>query len=174
VARSIGLGVDPARAISSLPTSTLCRVDLGRFAFPGESRREYFVEGFGIGVFAHIIGKKRQVARGKKTIHEAVEFIADELETYEPTRQRLIVDDCEVSGSYLLVAAMNMRSLGPTLNLAPRARWDDGELDVVFVRPESRETPRRQLRREVDQDGILLPEFDVIRARRVVFCGEGG
>jgi hypothetical protein len=39
---------------------------------------------------------------------------------------------------YLLTAAINLRSLGPALGLAPDADFDDGKLDVVVVHPEHR------------------------------------
>ena len=48
-------------------------------------------------------------------------------------------DGKDISGQYILWGAMNIRSAGPGLHLAPRAATDDGRLDFVAVREHERE-----------------------------------
>jgi diacylglycerol kinase family enzyme len=48
------------------------------------------------------------------------------------------VDGKDISGRYILWGAMNIRSAGPGLHLAPKAKTDDGRLDFVAVREHER------------------------------------
>jgi len=43
------------------------------------------------------------------------------------------LDGKEMSGDYVLLEAMNVRYVGPNLDLVPRADINDGLLDVVLV-----------------------------------------
>jgi diacylglycerol kinase (ATP) len=43
------------------------------------------------------------------------------------------LDGQDVSGDYILLEALNIRYIGPNLDLVPRADNNDGFLDVVFV-----------------------------------------
>ena len=49
------------------------------------------------------------------------------------------IDGKDISGRYILWGAMNIRSAGPALHLAPKAKTDDGRLDFVAVREHERE-----------------------------------
>jgi diacylglycerol kinase family enzyme len=49
------------------------------------------------------------------------------------------VDGKDISGRYILWGAMNIRSAGPALHLAPKAKTDDGQLDFVAVGEHQRE-----------------------------------
>ena len=48
----------------------------------------------------------------------------------------MAVDGEDVSGPYLLWNAMNLRSVGPVLTLAPDAKSNDGAFDFVGAREE--------------------------------------
>jgi diacylglycerol kinase (ATP) len=101
----------------------------------------------------------------RKTLGHALDVLARELESFEPTPSRIRIDGRELSGDFLVASVMNLRSLGPAIGLAPDARFDDGELDVVLVRPEQRGGLLAHLRGEIDPE--RLPRFEVHRARRV-------
>jgi diacylglycerol kinase family enzyme len=167
VARSLGIELDPKRALANISSARERCVDLGIITGASTGDKELFLEGFGMGVFAYVIGEKEQAAKKKKKLKKAVNLIADELETYEPRRFELEIDGRDQSGAYVLVAVMNMQSFGPVLGLAPDARCDDGELDVVLVGPDERDVLLRHLRRDSDSVGRALKGFDVVRARHV-------
>ncbi len=57
------------------------------------------------------------------------------LSGYQPAHMRLCWDGGEVDGPHLLVAVANSVSYGGSIPIAPRARPDDGMLDLVLVRP---------------------------------------
>src|SRR5262245_21826075 len=48
------------------------------------------------------------------------------------------VDGKDISDRYILWGSMNIRSAGPALHLAPRAKTADGRLDFVAVREDER------------------------------------
>jgi diacylglycerol kinase (ATP) len=169
VARSLGLGVEPLSAVLALKRATERSMDLG--VAQDRRTKSYFVEGFGVGVFAHVMGEK--AGTGDKSLREALALIADELDAYEPRRFELEVDGSDCSGTYVLAAMMNIRSFGPALSLAPDARCDDGQLDVVLVRPEGKVALAAHLRRAVEQGDIALPAFETIRAKHVRVRAEG-
>ena len=169
VARSLGLGVEPSSAVLALKRAVDRRIDLGIVS--SRRQRDYFLEGFGVGVFASVMGEKSN--KEDKRLHRALGLIADELEQYEPHRFEIEVDGRDCSGQYVLAATMNTRSVGPALTLAPEARCDDGELDVVFVRPDAKRSLIAHLRRAVAQGDIALPAFETIRAKHVRLRGDG-
>jgi diacylglycerol kinase (ATP) len=171
IARTLGVGVEPRFAIESLERAVPRDVDLG-VVTQGEKREERFIEGFGMGVFAYVMGERATKKKHKK-LRRALALLAEELEFYEPHRAEIDVDGRDVSGDYVLVAVLNLLSLGPALRLAPQASFDDGELDVVLVRPEHRASFVAHLRRAAVEGDIALPTFEIHRARKVRIGGYG-
>lgn len=169
VARSLGIGVDAKTAVTGLACAKERRMDLGRVkSAHGKAK---FLEGFGLGVFAYVLGEK--ASKKHKKLRKALGLVADELENYHPPQFEIEADGKDYSGRYLFVCVMNMRSFGPALALAPHAQWDDGLFDVVLVRPESREALVRHLRRSVEEGDIALPAFETVRAKHVVVKADG-
>ena len=68
------------------------------------------------------------------------------LPAYPSHYWQIHLDDEDLSGDYLLWEAMNIRSVGPVLHLAPHAGTKDGLLDFVCAR-------------EIDRP-ILMDHFD--------------
>ncbi|WP_394845407.1 hypothetical protein LZC95_51300 [Pendulispora brunnea] len=170
VARSLGLCLEPMAAIAGLATPVERRIDLGALCTgPKES---YFVEGFSAGFLGHVLGEKAS-DRHKKKASRAFTLIANALETYPSHRYEVQADGRDLSGDYVLVAVMNARSLGPALTLAPRARLDDGKLELVCICPEEKRTIIDALRRAEKEEDLSLPAFETIRAERVRIHGLG-
>lgn len=169
VARSLGLGVDPMTAISLLANHQEKVVDLG--AVRSSRGVEHFVEGFGVGVFAYVVGER--ATRKHKKLKRALELLANTLEKYDARPFDIEIDGEDVSGDYILAAVMNIRSFGPALGLAPDAKVDDGELDVVLVGPESKDALVAHLRRAVEEGDIALPHFTTKRAKHVRIRADG-
>ena len=163
VARSLGISVDPMVAAAQLARTTERRVDLGTISMG--ARKEYFLEGFSAGVLAHVLAEK--AGREHKSLPKATSLLARELKTYEPHHYLIDADEHDLSGNYLLIAIMNIRTLGPALRLAPGAACDDGQLEVVRVRPEIKDALIEALEDVEIPADIELPSFEVSRARRV-------
>lgn len=169
LARSLGVGVEAATAVAALADAVERHIDLG--VVKCNLGREYFVEGLGVGLFARVLGEKAD-AKDKK-LRKAIGLIADEAEEYEARHVDLEVDGRDVSGKYVMAAVMNARSLGPALGLAPDARCDDGEFDVVLVRPEAQRALVAHLHRAAEAGDIALPAFETVRAKHVRLRADG-
>lgn len=169
VARALGVGVEPKTALDFLPDAVVRQVDLGYVRF--EESRQRFLEGFGVGLFAFVMAER--ATKKSKVLKKALGLLVKELETYEPRRARIKVDGRDISGEYIMACVMNARSLGPALALAPDAQLDDGELDVVLVRPEHRKSLLAHLTRAIEDGDIALPQFEAHRAKRVFIDGHG-
>jgi diacylglycerol kinase (ATP) len=100
-------------------------------------------------------------------------LLADELDEYAARHLHVEIDGCDVSGAYVLAAVMNAQSLGPALGIAPQAKVDDGELDVVLVPPAAKEALVVNLRRAARAGDLALPALDTARARHVRLRADG-
>jgi diacylglycerol kinase (ATP) len=169
VARTLGIGVDARIAIDDLARAQVRDIDLGVVHTEGQEER--FLEGFGIGLFAWVMAER--ATSKQKRLRRALALLAEELTDYPPRRARIELDGRDASGEYLLASVMNLRSMGPALSLAPEALPDDGQLDIVLVRPEHRDSLMAHLRRAVEEGDIALPRFEVHRAERVRISGQG-
>jgi diacylglycerol kinase (ATP) len=139
-------------------------MDVGTFVGAGGPGR--FVESVGVGLFHHVLAVRATEAHKKKPT--ALELVRDTLETYAPSTWRVTVDGQDRSGSYLFVEAMNIRYLGPNVQLAPRAAVDDGALDVVFAGLAERDALRAYLARlGAGEREVAPPALPTVRARRV-------
>jgi diacylglycerol kinase family enzyme len=130
----------------------------------------YFVEGFGVGLFACTI----QVADDSKKLAAlndadakvayALQMLQNRLKTCPPHALELTLDGRDMSGEYVLFEAMNMEFVGPNLYLAPDIRPADGLIDVVLVTTAERDKLNESL--ETWQDGDLEhPDLTRYRAR---------
>ncbi|WP_394822217.1 diacylglycerol/lipid kinase family protein [Pendulispora albinea] len=163
VARSLGVGIEPMMAVSRLERAVERRIDLG--IVTTAASKAYFLEGVSAGVLAHVLANK--AGHEHKSPAKASGLIARVLETYEPRHYRIEADGRDLSGDYVLIAVMNIRSLGPGLRLAPRAEHDDGELDVVRVGPHFKRALIDALYDIDSPADIVLPSFEVSRATHV-------
>jgi diacylglycerol kinase (ATP) len=167
VARTLGIALQPRSAIGALAQAVVRDVDLGVVA-TRDGSDERFIEGFGIGVFAHVMAER--ATEEQKTLDRASTMLAKELENYEPLHVRIDVDGRNMSGDFLLVSVLNVRSLGPALQLAPHASFDDGKLDLVLVRPEDRGAFVAKLHgaaRTPSNEDIALPPLERHRTKHV-------
>jgi diacylglycerol kinase family enzyme len=60
------------------------------------------------------------------------------LHDYPPRQWNIKIDGKKISGRYILWEAMNIRSVGPALHLAPHAETRDGRFDFVCARTADR------------------------------------
>jgi diacylglycerol kinase family enzyme len=68
-----------------------------------------------------------------KKIESVLHIMKIRLEGAAPLSLKLHVDGMERAGAFVMLEAMNIRSIGPNLELAPEADPGDGLLDVVLV-----------------------------------------
>src|SRR5207302_1580951 len=81
---------------------------------------------------AHLDNPEKMVAYRQKALR-------DDLANYRAEYLDVTLDQQDLSDEYILLEVMNIRHVGPSLELAPNGDPSDGFLDVVLVTPSDRE-----------------------------------
>jgi diacylglycerol kinase family enzyme len=141
LARSLGFSAPADEILAHLRRGTTRPFDVG--VTRGSCGKRFFVEAAGGGLLADYLRgaefKEDKNAPKKQRIREHVSWLR-KISAHYPARQWDIkLDGEDISGGYLLWEAMNIRSAGPALHLAPGAASDDGRLDFVAVREHERQ-----------------------------------
>ena len=140
IANTLGVAGLPLEAlIDGWKTGRSVNFDAALAKGPWESR--YFIEGFGVGLFADTMAKLEkkdttdlsQSEAPKKIFQSVLNVLQHRLKNYSAAPMMVQLDGKDVSGDYVLLEALNVRYIGPNLDLVPRADINDGFLDVVFV-----------------------------------------
>jgi diacylglycerol kinase (ATP) len=140
VANMLGLTGRPLEdLIKGWKTAHCVNFDAGVAKGPWGS--QCFIEGFGVGLFAETMSQLdgRKILDGadsddpKKLIRAVLKILNNHLRHYPSKNMTVRLDGRDVSGDYVLLEALNIRYIGPNLDLVPRADISDGFFDVVFV-----------------------------------------
>lgn len=126
-ARAVGLPLDPLTAIRCLAHGRVQRLDVG----VREGRRFINVAGCG---FDAVVA--RRVNAGYRLLRGSAAYLAavmGTLATHRPARFKLEVDGEIFEADAMMCAIANGTSYGGGMKVAPRARADDGMLDVCLV-----------------------------------------
>jgi diacylglycerol kinase (ATP) len=140
----------------------------------------HFVEGLGIGLFTEMM--TRLDARGnidlahltepEEKITSVLEMLRVRLQTCPEIKLNVTVDGRDLSGEYILLEVMNIKSIGPNLFLAPGADPGDGLFDVVCLTRGAQETLDRCL--EECKEGNQAPTgLPVRRGKQIHIEWEG-
>lgn len=113
--------------------------DLG--TVEGAKNFSFFIEGIGCGIFPKLVRVMKSKSEEEKgnEIRQSLEELLKIIETYKATEAIIIADEKEITGSFLLVELMNIRLIGPNIELAPDADTGDGKFELVVVREEHRQ-----------------------------------
>jgi diacylglycerol kinase family enzyme len=172
IALTLGIRGSAREIVEGLSESTTIPMDVARATAPWGAR--CFVESAGTGFFAGILRDvhdrkaRTDVEHPTTPVEDAARNILRALDAYRSVHRHVLADGEDLSDRYLLVEAMNMRSIGPRMVLAPDADPGDGYLDLVLVR----ETDRRAFAEYLAgiADGVeRVSPFETRRVRRVSF-----
>jgi diacylglycerol kinase (ATP) len=148
IARSLGVAGTVPAIIGALQSARSVRLDIGCLSAPWGEKT--FVEAAGVGFLAAMLRGGRSVrARLKrfikttgrpaeKRLRGAARGTARLIQGHVGRHYEVRADGEDLSGEYLAVEAMNIRTIGPRLLLAPHADPGDGLLDLVLVKPGDR------------------------------------
>jgi diacylglycerol kinase family enzyme len=140
----------------------------------------FFIEGVGVGAFTDTMSRldaRRNVdlahhEEPDKKIQSALQILKIRLEGCPTVRLKLALDGRELNGDYILLEAMNIRSIGPNLCLAPNADPGDGVLDIVLVSDAEREKLDRYLSAQITGEQSA-PDLTVHKGRHLhIECDE--
>jgi diacylglycerol kinase (ATP) len=141
LARSLGFTAPVDEILESLHCGKSRPFDVG--VARSSLGSEYFLEAAGGGLFAEYFQvAERTEEKGDSPEEELMGRLSllRELAVDYPARQwKMSINGKDVSGHYILWGAMNIRSAGPALHLAPKAATDDRRLDFVAVREDERQ-----------------------------------
>jgi diacylglycerol kinase (ATP) len=130
LARELGIDPRPARAIADALQAVPRAIDLG------ELDGRLFANMAGIGFDAHIASRFATATRRGFVGYAGI--TARALSSYVPQRYRVVVGDVETEHRAILVTIANSAQFGNNARIAPGARVDDGELDLVVIEERSR------------------------------------
>lgn len=130
LARELGVHSRPERAIADALQAVPRAMDLG------EIDGRLFANVAGIGFDAHIASRFATATRRGFVGYAGITVRA--LRSYAPQHYRISIDGVETSHRAILVTIANSAQFGNNARIAPGARVDDGELDLVVVEERSR------------------------------------
>ena len=158
LARVLELPTHPAHALSIALSAPAKPIDAG------ELGGRLFVNVAGIGFDAHVASKFNARDNRVRGLTGYVLITATELMTYRTCRYTMATANASWSVRALLIVLANGIEFGNRIAIAPRARVDDGALDLVTVVEESRWTTLLNLRRLLTGSIELAPIWS---ARRI-------
>lgn len=127
LARELGIDRDPRRALEAALAGPVRWIDAG------ELGGRLFFNVAGVGLDARLAAVFD--AGGRRGLRGYVTSLLREVATYEPDRYRVAAGGAAIESDALLVALANTRQYGNRAVIAPRARVDDGLLELVVVPP---------------------------------------
>ena len=135
IAKTINLSTKPEEVIRSWKGAAMKKVDIGLVQnVPGV---EFFLEGFGFGIFPYLMKEMKKAGEEyqspEQELKAGLEKLHKILLSYQPRQCQLAVDGTDHSGKFYMVEVMNIRSIGPNMELAPLADPGDGEFEIVLV-----------------------------------------
>jgi diacylglycerol kinase (ATP) len=146
LARALGFVSSADEIIARLEDGRKQVFDVGLASGPWGER--YFFEAAGGGLFAdyaHAAKKEQKKNRKAEKLSKEQQMarhgalLRRMLHDYPVHHWKIEIDGKDISGRYILWEAMNIRSVGPMLHLAPRAAIRDGRSDFVCARAADRE-----------------------------------
>ena len=159
LARSLGFTGSPDEIIAHLGDTKARPFDIG--IAQGACGKKFFVEAVGGGLLADFVRDAEQRddkdTSRKERMRKHVSRLRKISAQYPARHWNMTIDGEDVSDRYLLWEAMNIRSAGPALNLAPRATSDDGELDFVSLRDRERDVFMQYLEAQVAGETPRFP-----------------
>ena len=133
LARMLAMPADPRVALPRLVRGRNQAIDVG------DANGRLFVNVAGVGFDAHVAGCFARLGRSRRGFLRYAAIVVTELGRYRPQAYTLELDaDATGCDSAFLLSFANGRQWGNGAIIAPQARLDDGLLDAVVVRTQSR------------------------------------
>lgn len=175
IAKTLGLGEDPADIIAGWQNADHKKFDVGKIS--GLEKPAFFLESFGYGLFPRLMHemkkqKKNNIEDAKEKINVALEMLREMVVTSLPRKCKLEINNRDYSGEFLLIEVMNIRSIGPNLNLAPDADPGDGEFEVVLIAEKQRNALAEYIQKKIDGNEVLF-DFPILKARELSIFWDG-
>lgn len=150
IGRTLGITGEARDLIAGWNAGHLTAFDTG--IVRGSSQPCPLVEGMGFGPIAVTIAALSPLTDAEASaewtadeVRRDLKVLREVLADYPVHECRVTLDGHDLSGDYILVEAMNIRSVGPNVVLAPDADVSDGLFDLVLLSDVHREALRDYL-----------------------------
>ena len=160
LARELGVDRRAERAIADALQAVPRPMDMG------DIDGRLFANMAGIGFDAHIASRFATATRRGLAGYAAI--TARALRSYVPRRYRITIGGVETAHRAILVTIANSAQFGNNARIAPGARVDDGELDLVVVEERSRFATICQMPRLFNGTADRMPGCTIRRIRSAV------
>ena len=147
IGRTLGISGDPATLIDAWRTAHVIPYDTG--VVRGSSQPCPMLEGMGFGPIAVTIAALSSLTDAEASaawtadeVRRDLKVLREVLADYPVHQCQVTLDGLDLSGDYILVEVMNVRSVGPNVELAPGASVSDGLFDLILL-TESDRVPLR-------------------------------
>ncbi len=142
IANSLGIPLDPDQAIALWQQAQLKKFDVGMLM--GLARKPlHFIESTGFGLFPALMEKMDKKKDSFATAEEEIETALKELRKlalkFAPKTIELITSAHQLKKQCIMVEVMNIRSIGPRLELSPDSEPGDGLLEVIMITNDQRQ-----------------------------------
>ena len=140
IASTLGLsGRTPKELVAAWKIARCVHFDAG--VAKGPWGTTHFIEGFGLGLFAEAMfqidgPRKKKLERTedpRDEINSVLRMLKAQLSKLKSKDLTIRLDGKDLSGHYVLIEALNIQFIGPSLSLAPAADTQDGYLDVITI-----------------------------------------
>jgi diacylglycerol kinase (ATP) len=173
IATSLGILGSTTELVASWSADRRMYMDLGTAHGPWGTR--YFVESMGAGLVPsgiHVMDSEEhpESDQPRQMLHKALRKFLDVLRQMAPHPCRLGLDGEDSEEELLLVQVLNLRAVGPGLELAPDGDPSDGLFDVVTAGEAERKLVERYLHDRIEGRPAAL-RLPVRRARQVEITG---
>jgi diacylglycerol kinase (ATP) len=159
LARELGVSLRPERAIADALQAVPRRMDMG------ELDGHLFANVAGIGFDAHIASRFAIATRRGFIGYAGI--TARALASYVPQHYRVTTGGVETAHRAILVTIANSAQFGNNARIAPGARVDDGELDLVVMEERSRIRTLCRMPRLFNGTVARVPGCTIRRVREV-------
>jgi YegS/Rv2252/BmrU family lipid kinase len=132
LARELGVALRADVAIAEALSAEPRRIDIG------DLDGRLFVNIAGIGFDAHVAAEFNDRANGRRGLASYLAITLRALQSYAPAEYRITAGEFGTVATALLVTVANSAQFGNGVRIAPGARVDDGQLDLVIVEETSR------------------------------------
>lgn len=168
-AKTLSISADPKQLASRLKDIRYRHIDVAVIYNSLEAK--FFLEGMGFGIFPRLIKTMKEIDRsGIKTVKEELELAYQQLvkiaAEYKPKYAEIIIDGITHQGNFILIEILNIKSIGPNLMLAPEADPSDGELHVVLIEEQHRDSLLSYLKQQAVDEQASRP-WKVLKAESV-------
>ncbi|HKE84637.1 MAG TPA: diacylglycerol kinase family protein [Vicinamibacterales bacterium] len=136
----------------------------------GEINGRLFFNVAGLGFDAHVAHKFAEQGHARRGFARYITIALRELFGFEPDHYVITANGRRVETRALLIAIANSRQYGNGATIAPRARIDDGALDIVVVGERSPWTAMIQIPALFSGKADRLPGVTIISTAQVDIC----